>query len=230
VTSAGDPDRIRSDIERTQAELRTDVDALAEKVTPGRVVERRVGRVRSTAARWRDNIMGSDPGAQLRSGTHRASGGVRGAAHSAAGSASGAASSAADTAADTASRAADTLQEAPTVARRQAQGNPLAAGVIAFGAGWLVSSLLPATRREQELASQAQDIATEKGRPVAQTAGDKAKEVAENLREPAQQAAESVGARATDAGTTVAEEGRSAADQVQGRAQDAAGNVRNTAG
>ncbi len=31
--------------------------------------------------------------------------------------------------------------------RRRAGGNPLAAGVIAFGAGWLVSSLLPRHRR-----------------------------------------------------------------------------------
>jgi hypothetical protein len=47
-------------------------------------------------------------------------------------------------------------------------GNPLAAGLIAFGAGWLVSSLLPATRREQELADQAKQVAQEKVQPVAQ--------------------------------------------------------------
>ena len=37
------PDQIRRDIERTRAHLSSDVDALADKVTPGRIVERRVG-------------------------------------------------------------------------------------------------------------------------------------------------------------------------------------------
>ena len=41
-----DPDQIRRDIDRTQAHLSSDVDALTEKVTPSRIVERRVGRPR----------------------------------------------------------------------------------------------------------------------------------------------------------------------------------------
>ena len=49
VTTPSDPDQIRREIERTQANLSTDVDALTEKVSPGRIVERRVNRVRGTA-------------------------------------------------------------------------------------------------------------------------------------------------------------------------------------
>jgi hypothetical protein len=42
----------------------------------------------------------------------------------------------------------------PQATWRQAQGNPLAAGLIAFEAGWLVSSVLPLGRKERELATR----------------------------------------------------------------------------
>ena len=40
MTSSDDPDRIRQEIERTQSHLSADVNALTEKVTPGRIVAR----------------------------------------------------------------------------------------------------------------------------------------------------------------------------------------------
>jgi hypothetical protein len=227
-----DPEQIRREIERTQDALSNDVDALTEKVTPGRIVERRVQRARGTAARWKDKVMGSNP---MQSGTARdtaqqVAGSVSGTASSAASSVSDAASGAASTVTGAASGAASTVtgavSEAPQFARQQAQGNPLAAGLIAFGAGWLISSLLPATRREQELADQAKNKATELGRPVADAAKQAAIEAKENLAEPAQEAVESVRSTATDAGRTVADEGRAAAGNVQGQAQESAGNAR----
>ena len=108
----------------------------------------------------------------------------------------------------------------PHPAQRQTQGNPLAAGLIAFGAGWLESSLLPATRREQQLAGQAKDVAQETAQAVAPTVRRAAEEVKENLRGPAEQAVESVRSTATDAGQTVADESKAAAAHVQDRAQD----------
>jgi len=239
VTTSSDPEQIRRDIERTQAALSQDVDALAEKVTPGKIVERRVDRARDAATRLKEKVMGSDPygnqhGAggyvgDVRSAASTATDRVSGTASSAASSVQGAASSAAGTVQDAASTAVGAVQEAPQAIRRQARGNPLAAGLIAFGAGWLVSSLLPASRREQELADQAKQVAQEKVQPAAQQVAQQvATEVKENLREPAQQAVESVRSTAQDAKDTVTEEGRSAAQDVQGRAQDAAGNVRSS--
>jgi Protein of unknown function (DUF3618) len=235
VTTSSDPEQIRRDIERTQAALSQDVDALAEKVTPGKIVERRVDRARDAATRLKEKVMGSDPygnqhGAggyvgDVRSAASTATDRVSGTASSAASSVQGAASSAAGTVQDAASSAAGAVQEAPAAIRRQTRGNPLAAGIIAFGAGWLVSSLLPASRREQELADQAKQVAQEKVQPAAQQL---AAEVKENLREPAQQAVESVRSTAQDAKDTVTDEGRTAAQDVQGRAQDAAGNVRSS--
>jgi gas vesicle protein len=248
TTPSDDPDRIRREIERTQANLSQNVDALTEKVTPSKIVERRVDRARDAATRLRDNVMGSNP---VQASSHAASG-VRSAASDAAdrvsstasatastvqdatstavGTAQDAASTAAGAVQDAASTAVGAVQEAPQAIRRQTRGNPLAAGLIAFGIGWLVSSLLPASRREQELADQARQQATqvvqEKVAPVAQQV---AGEVKENLREPAQQAVESVKSTAQDAGQTVVEDGKSAAQDVQSRAQDAAGTVRGSA-
>ena len=114
------------------------------------------------------------------------------------------------------------MQQAPQAARRQTQGNPLAAGLIAFGTGWLISSLLPASRQEQQLAEQARDKATELGQPLAEKAKQAATEVRDNLQEPARQAVESVKSTATDAGQTVADEGRAAAQDAQATTRDAA--------
>jgi hypothetical protein len=239
VTTSSDPEQIRREIERTQAALSQDVDALAEKVTPGKIVERRVDRARDAATRLKEKVMGSDPygnqhGAggyvgDVRSAASTATDRVSGTASSAASSVQDAASSAAGTVQDAASSAAGAVQEAPAAIRRQTRGNPLAAGIIAFGAGWLVSSLLPASRREQELADQAKQVAQEKVQPAAQQVAQQvAAEVKENLREPAQHAVASVRSTAQDAKDTVTDEGRSAAQDVQGRAQDAAGNVRSS--
>ena len=232
TTASDDPEQLRREIERTQAALSQDVDALTEKVTPGKIVERRVDRARDAATRLKEKVMGSDPysghssGGGVRQAASHAADRVSGTASSATASVQDAASSAASSVQDAAATAADAVQQAPQAIRRQTRGNPLAAGLIAFGAGWLVSSLLPATRREQELADQAKQVAQEKVAPVAQQV---AGEVRENLREPAQQAVDSVKATAQDAKDTVADQGRSAAQDVSGRAQDAAGTVRSNA-
>lgn len=224
MTTSSDPEQIRREIERTQAALSQDVDALTEKVTPGKIVERRVDRARDAATRLKEKVMGSDPYGRHGSG-ESVGGSVLSAASTATDRVSGTASSAASSVQDAAATAAGAVQEAPAAVRRQTRGNPVAAGLIAFGAGWLVSSLLPATRREQELADQAKQVAQEKVQPVAQQV---AAEVKDNLREPAQQAVESVRSTAQDARETVADEGRFAAQDVQGRAQDAAGTVRSS--
>jgi hypothetical protein len=228
--SSSDPDQIRRDIERTQLALSTDVDALTEKVSPGRIAQRRVDRVRGTANRWKDKVMGSEPLSSGTTGPYGGGPGVSERAQHLAGSASdtigGTAQSAVSTVSDTASTVGDAVQQAPQAVVRQTRGNPLAAGLIAFGAGWLISSLLPASQREQELAEQAKQHASEIGQPLVDAAKDAAAEMRDNLQEPAQQAVESVRATATDAGQTVTEEGRSAAQDVQDHAQDAVGTVR----
>jgi hypothetical protein len=212
-----DPDQIRSEIDQTQRELSADVDALTEKLSPQRMVERRVRRSRSAMTNMKDRIMGSTSDAYQTTGS---------AASGVGESVSARASAARDTVAGTASSAVDTVRSAPGTARRSTQGNPLAAGLIAFGAGWLLSALLPATEPEQQVASQVKDFAVEQGRPVAEQLGQAGQQAAQELKESAQQRAETVKETATDAASTVTGEAQSAASDVSGQAQQSAGRVR----
>jgi gas vesicle protein len=216
-----DPDQIRSEIDQTQRALSADVDALTEKISPPRIVERRVQRTREAMTNVKDKIMGSTSDAYQTAGSATSGVGE---------SVSARASAARDTAADAASSAADTVRSAPDAVRRRATGNPLAAGLIAFGAGWLLSALIPASDPEQQVATQVKDFATEQGRPVAQQLGQAGQEAAQELKESAQQRAESVKQKAADAGSTVKGEAQSAAADVKDQAQESTSRVRDQAG
>ena len=122
------------------------------------------------------------------------------------------------TASDAVGNAADTVADVPRKTARATEGNPVAAGLIAFGVGMLVSSLIPASRQEQRLAEQAKDAAA----PILEEAKQVASESAEHLREPAREAAESVKERAAEAAETVKAEGADAASTVQADAKHAA--------
>lgn len=219
------PDQIRNEIERTQQELSADVDALTEKLSPPKIVERRVQATRETITNVKDKIMGST-GQGASNAWDRASSGTAGVGQTI----TAGTSAARDSAASAASSAAGAARSTPDRLRRQAAGNPLAAGLIAFGAGWLISSLLPASNPEQQVATQVKDFATEQGRPVVQQLGEAGQQAAQQLKESAQQRAQSVKDTATDAVSTVSDEAQSAASHVTSQAQDAAGTVRAQAG
>jgi len=208
--TSSDPDVIRRQIEDTRANLSYEVDALNEKVNPTRVVDRRVGKAKSTVTGLKDRVFGaaSDHG--------HAAGGT---AHNVAGNVQGAASSAADSVQSAASSAVGAVQQAPDTIQRQAQGNPLAAGLIAFGVGWLVSSLLPTSEKEKQLAAQAESAVREHSQPLVDQAKNVAQEIGDNLKPAAQEAVESVKATAQEGVETVKSEGQSAAQDVQGQAQ-----------
>ncbi len=107
--------------------------------------------------------------------------------------------------------AAEAVKDVPDIARRQARGNPLAAGAVALAAGWLLGSLLPASEKERQLASTAK----EQAQPLVDEAKSVAQETAEHLKEPAQQAAQSVKDTARQGVDHVREDGTSAAQSVK---------------
>lgn len=222
-----DPDQIRGSIERTQASLSADIDALADKVSPQRIVERRVQRTRTAMTSIKDRVMGTtaDQASSMTAAVGSTTASARDSISGTASSAADAAFAARDTVAGKASAAADAVSSAPQQARRAARGNPLAAGLIAFGAGWLLSSLLPATQPEQRAAGQVKDLAVEKGRPVAEQLGQAGQEAAQELRESAQQRAQSVKETAAGAASTVADEARSQASGVTDHAEQAGSRV-----
>jgi len=150
---------------------------------------------------------------------------VRGAATSVKDAVLGSASDAADSGQQVANTMGDAVSNAPSAVARKAQGSPIAAGLIAFGAGLLVSSLLPASQAEQQAAEKVKNTA----QPLVDDLTDTAKEVAANLKEPAQQAMDEVKSTATDAAATVKDEASSAADDVKSQAQDSKETVQQAA-
>ena len=217
--TSSDPEVIRRQIEDTRRELSYDVDALNEKVNPARVIDRRVSAAKGRVSNLKERVMGS---------AHETTSSAQGIASNAAGSVQNAASSAADTVQGAASSAAEAVQQAPDTIVRQTQGNPLAAGLIAFGVGWLVSSLLPASEKEKQLAQQAESAVRENKDALLEPAKQAAQEIGEQLKPAAQDAVESVKATAQDAASTVKEEGKSAAADVQGQAQQSKASVQST--
>jgi ElaB/YqjD/DUF883 family membrane-anchored ribosome-binding protein len=126
------------------------------------------------------------------------------------------------------SDAASTVGHAPGAAadkaRSKTRGNPLAAGLIALGAGWLVGSMLPASEKEKQAASTLK----EKAQPLVDEAKSVAQDTAQELKEPAQRAAQSIKDTATEAKDHVAQEGKGTADDVTSQAQSSVENVRAT--
>jgi hypothetical protein len=219
--TSNDPDVIRRQIEETRRELSYDVDALNEKVNPARVVDRRVTAAKGRISRAKEKVMGTAHDTTSTAQYH---------AQSAAGSVQGAASSAADSVQGAAQSAAHAVQQAPDQIVRQTQGNPLAAGVIAFGVGWLISSLLPASQKEQQLAQQAETAFRDNKDALLAPAKQMAQEIGEELKPAAQHAVEEVRSTATDAAQTVKQEGQSAAQDVQGQAQQSKQTVQSQSG
>ena len=176
------PDAIRAEIEKTRAELGLDVDALADKVTPSKVVDRQMDKMRGAVGSLRDRVMGV-----------------------------------ADDAASSVSGLADGASDLGTQVKRKAEGAPLAVGLIAFGFGLLVAGLIPASRKEKEIAGAVR----EKAQPLVDEATAVAKEVAADLKEPAQNAAEAVKERAAEAVENVKSEASDAKGAVTDQAQQA---------
>jgi Protein of unknown function (DUF3618) len=205
------PDAIRADIEATRARLGTNVDAVADKVTPSNIVHRQTDKVKDAVFGVKDKIMGAADSAT--SNVHSATSNV----HSAAGSAGSSIGSAMGD-------AGSAIADAPHQAAVKTQGNPLAAGLIAFGAGLLVSSLIPPSQKEREAAEALKSAAE----PVTTQLTEAAKDMAQGLKEPAQEAMESVKATATDAVQTVKEEGQGGVSDVKASATDAKDHVQNT--
>jgi len=247
------PDELRQEIAEVRGDLGYKLDAIGDRVSPGRIYERKTERVRGGLSRAKERVMGSAD--QLHGSTtdmaysgRDAVGSATGTVSSADGRAGGTVGSAASSASDAVGSGVSTLvggvRSAPDAAKAQAQGNPMAAGIIAFGAGLLLSSLLPASQAEQraavalkekaepltetakqavgEIQSAMSDTAMESVATVKEAASVAAGEVADHassatqhVTEEAKSAGQDVAQQAKGAGQTVAEESKGAAREVR---------------
>jgi hypothetical protein len=202
---AEDPEQMRARIEQQRGEITHTVDQIGNRVSPSHIVARRQDRMRRRFTDWRDLVFGNDQPDYRRRDDDRyrfpanpdSDSGMR------------------DRAGEAASHATSAVQQAPSAVRRQTRGNPLAAGAVALGAGWLIGSLLPESRSERRSLQRMQPQLAE----AAAEARDEARGLAEDLREPTRQAADNVKGA-----------GSRAADEVKGKADESARNVRQGTG
>lgn len=179
-------DELRMDIAEERRELAESIEAIGDRVSPGRIAERGTNRVKERVSTLRETVMGAAPSMPSMPHPH-----------------------------------APSMPSMPDVAGTT-KGSPLAAGLVAFGAGLLAAAVFPATRREAEVAQAAR----EKAEPVLQEAG---KEIAADVQSKAQEAAEQVKTVATEsaeqvkqAATTATEHTKEAAGQAKAEVEDRA--------
>ena len=108
------------------------------------------------------------------------------------------------------------VSDLPGKATASAKGNPLAVGLVAFGVGLLVASLIPASEKEKDVAAAVKDTAG----PMIDSAKEAVQDAVGNLKEPAKDAVSAVRDSARDAADVVKDEASTAAAEVRDTTQD----------
>jgi len=173
-------DELRRDIERTREELGSTMDAIGDRVSPGRMIERRKNRVSNSVRGVRERVMGT---------AHDMSDGT--------------------------SQAVEKVGDVPQMVRERTQGAPMMAGAVAFGIGFMLAALFPATQSEQDASQKLM----EKVEPLKEELSSTGKEMAEHLKEPAMEAA-----------NQLKDSAKESAQSVKDTATDSAQNVKESAG
>jgi gas vesicle protein len=196
---------VKRDIETTRDEMSDTIDAIADRTSPSRVMRRQRRRMFDGVRSAREWVMGSAEQAVGNTGD-AVQGARQGAGH-----------------------VVDDLRDVPDQARQavrhQTRGNPLAAGVVAFGAGLLAAYLVPSSAPERRVARQVREGAE----PVLSELTDAGREVADDLRSSVGQAAHGVKDTASESAQQLAGEARETAETVRDEARDRAQTVRDEA-
>jgi uncharacterized protein YjbJ (UPF0337 family) len=202
---AEEPDRLRQNIEETRSSLTRDVDLLAEKTSPAKVAQRRWNSVK-------EKVMGSTDHARHAAG---------GTTSSAVSTVQDKASHVGDVASEKAHDAADAVRNAPQAVAAQTKGNPLAAGIIAFGVGMLAATLIPVSDVERRAGQQIKDNSGDLTDRVKGVATD----LKDDLSGSVQHAVGEVKETAQDAAQTTKDQAQSSAQDVKDQTQQAAQNA-----
>lgn len=200
-------DGLRRDMDDSRRRISETVTEIEHRVRPGYVVARRRERIRRRLTDWKDSVFGNDepeyPANRFR--TH----GVGSNSYDARRDDGGEAGLL-DRGRERGAEAAHAVSETPQLIRRQTRGNPLAAGAVALGAGWLIGSVFPESRRERDLVARHEP-------ELVRTAGAAQGEMAD--------AAHTIRDAALDAVDHVKDAGRDATEGVADQAKDAAGSA-----
>lgn len=199
-----EPDQLRAQIDRQRGEISGTIDQIENRVNPSHVLARRQDSVKRRFTDWKDSVFGNaEP-------DYRQPGGRTTGSYDSADSEPGLG----ERMGDAAAAASDTVHHAPDAMRRQTRGNPMAAGAIAVGAGWLIGSLLPETRQEQRAVRKVEPQLSE----AAATVKEEGRALADDLKEPAKHAADEVKQTGQEAASEVKHQGQQAAHEVKDQA------------
>jgi len=176
-------EELRGQLVYQRAEISRDLDAIGDRVSPHRMMERRQAAVRRRFGDIKERVMGS---------TESSIDVVR------------------DAGASAATALTDSASSVVHGTRNAAEGNPLAMGLIAFGAGLVAATVFPATRTERDIAERAQP-ALEK---AASEAGPAARHVVEELKPAAQEAVADLRDSAMEAASSVKQQAADAASET----------------
>jgi len=184
-----DAEELRREIEGTRAEMSNTLDAIGDRVSPGRVIERKKNRMKNAVQSVSGKVMGaaSDKTAHL---SQTASGSKDHLTQ--------AVSSGKDHLSQAASSGMESIHGLPDTARNRAQGSPMAAGAVAFGIGFLAAAIFPPSQKEEQAVGSLLDSDAIGGvQGLQEKAAGLGQELKEHLQEPAMQAVDSVKEAAT---------------------------------
>lgn len=180
-------DELKQEIEQTRAEIARDVDRLSDHTSPRQIMRRRTEGLRNTTRTIKERVMGTTGHATDR--LQDTAGSVK----------------------ESLAGAGETIKNTPQQAMRGARGNPLAAGLVAFGVGALAAALIPESRAEKRAMAEAGEYV----QPVVDQVKESAQSLGQEAKETAQQAAEKVKQAAGEAAHTTAEQARDRAADVR---------------
>ena len=165
-------DQLRRDAEMQRSRMGDTLEAIGDRLSPERMVERRKAAVGQKLRSMKESVMGSPGYEEPATERLRTQAG-----------------DALQSATQSVQSATEHMQQAPQALADQTRGNPVAAGIIAFGAGVLLATVLPGSRTEQRLVEEAkpqlQEAAnqlTDMGRGVVSDAKDHAREAVEEVK------------------------------------------------
>jgi gas vesicle protein len=199
-------EELSGEIAATRSRMASDIDALQDRVSPSAIVQRRKDAAKGRFGALRDKVMGTAQGVRdsAASTTSSATGSVQDTAHGIADRAHGAV--------DSAHGALGTAQDR---VGGSVEGSPLAAGLVAFGAGVVLAGLFPASQKEAQVASVVADTVRDQGAPLLEEAKAAGQQLGQDLMGTAQEAAAEVKDTATESAANLKSEGQSAAEDVR---------------
>jgi ElaB/YqjD/DUF883 family membrane-anchored ribosome-binding protein len=184
------PEELKQDVESTRAELSDTLDAIGDRVSPGRMIERRKNRMRQGMDTVRERIMGVS--------------------HDTAGSAKEKLSSTMDTVRDLPDVGRQQTQGHPLVAGALAFG-------VGFLVAAVIPRTEAEEQMAPQLADTVEPLkqqVTQAGQQVAQQLKEPAQQAATELKETAKEGAQEVAQQAKEGAGQTASAGRQAADEL----------------